>query len=111
MSYQGATWVKFPQSVLPVRGGNVSLGICSGSQYSQDMSQGSEFSPKGNIEPKTAYIASWRFPTELGEILVSLVQDSVLLFQVHLHGILMRVAVEASAKDFVQPPQSSAKLV
>ena len=42
------------------------------------------------------YIASWWLPTEFGEILVSFIQDSMLLLDAHLHGVLMRVAVKAS---------------
>ena len=37
-----------------------------------------------------------RFATEICELLVRLIQDSMLLLDRHLHGIFMRVAMEAS---------------
>lgn len=52
---------------------------------------------------KTTYIASGWLPAELGEILVGFIQDGMLLFNAHLYGVLMRVAVEASADVLIQP--------
>ena len=66
------------------------------------MSQNPTFRPRGNITCKTTYIASWWLPAEFGEILVGFVQDGMLLFNAHLYGVLMRIAVEASADVLVQ---------
>lgn len=48
------------------------------------------------------HVPSRRLPAEISEVFVGLVQDSVLLLKVHLHGILVRVAVKASAMEIVQ---------
>lgn len=47
-------------------------------------------------------VPSWRLAAELSEVFVGLVQDSMLLFKIHLNRVLMRVAVEASVEEFVQ---------
>lgn len=73
------------------------------------MSQNPTFGPRRNTTCKTTYIASWWLPTELSEILVGFIQDGMLLFNAHLYGVLMRIAVEASADVLVQhhdPPLS-----
>lgn len=45
--------------------------------------------PRGNA-------ASGRFATKVGELLVGLVQDGVLLFKAHCNGVLVRIAVKTS---------------
>ena len=57
--------------------------------------------------PGKTYIASRRLPTKLSEILISLIQNSMLLFQIHLHRVLMRVAMKASAKAILFSPYPS----
>ena len=47
--------------------------------------------------PPWRHAASRRLPTELGEILIRLIQDGVLLLDGHGHRVLVRVAVKASA--------------
>ena len=54
------------------------------------------------MEFTTTYIASWWLSTEVGEIFVGLIQDSMLLFNAHLDRILMRIAMEASMDVFFQ---------
>ena len=46
--------------------------------------------------PPWGHAASRRLPTELGEILVCLIQDSMLLLDRHGHRIFMRVAMKSS---------------
>ena len=48
------------------------------------------------------HVPSRRLPAEFSEVFVGLVQDSMLLFKIHFHGVLVRVAMEASANVFVQ---------
>ena len=48
-------------------------------------------------------ISTRRFATEFGELLVRLVKDGMLLLDRHFHGILMRVAMEASVSHADQP--------
>ena len=42
-------YIRIPQSVLPTRGGTLSLGSCIESKGSRDVSQGSRLAPKGEI--------------------------------------------------------------
>jgi len=49
--------------------------------------------------PPRCDAASWRFAAEVCELLVGLVEDSVLLFEGHSDWVLVRVAVEASASS------------
>ena len=76
---------------------------CFESDNSKYVSQEPRLRSRGVMLSMKTYIASWWLPTELGEILISLVQYSVLLFKVHFDRVLMRVAMEASAKEFIQP--------
>ena len=46
--------------------------------------------------PPWGNAASGRFATKLGELLVGLVQDGVLLFKTHCNRVLVRVAMKTS---------------
>lgn len=45
--------------------------------------------------------APWGLATELSELFVGLVQDSVLLLDVHLGWVLVRVAMETATRAIV----------
>lgn len=55
----------------------------------------------GSNLPPGSYRAPWRFAAELAELFVGLVEDGVLLLDVHFGRVLVRVAMETANRAAV----------